>query len=115
MAFREVSVVQVREALRRWLSGDGERPIARGVGIDRKTARRYIAADAAPYVITKSRRQQPFPPDPFCGYRGSPFPWATREQRIGQLEAYLDAEDVDEATKLAAREAIAELTLPVER
>ena len=28
MAFREVSVVQVREALRRWLKGDGERPIA---------------------------------------------------------------------------------------
>ena len=37
-------MVQVREALRRWLSGDGERPIARGVGIDRKTARRYITA-----------------------------------------------------------------------
>jgi transposase len=44
MAFREVSVVQVREALRRWLNGDGERPIAHGVGIDRKTARRYITA-----------------------------------------------------------------------
>lgn len=44
MAFREVSVVQVKEALRRWLSGDGERPIAQGVGIDRKTARRYITA-----------------------------------------------------------------------
>src|ERR1700722_8190336 len=44
MAFREVSVVQVKEALRRWLHGDGERPIARGVGIDRKTARRYLAA-----------------------------------------------------------------------
>ena len=44
MAFREVSVVQVKEALRRWLSGDGERPIARGVGIDRKTAKRYITA-----------------------------------------------------------------------
>jgi transposase len=44
MAFREVSVVQVREVLRRWLRGDGERPIARGVGVDRKTARRYIAA-----------------------------------------------------------------------
>lgn len=44
MAFREVSVVQVREALRRWLKGDGERPIARGVGVDRKTARRYITA-----------------------------------------------------------------------
>ena len=44
MAFREVSVVQVREALRRWLHGEGERPVARGAGIDRKTARRYIAA-----------------------------------------------------------------------
>ena len=44
MAFREVSVVQVREALRRWLKGDGERPIAAGVGVDRKTVRRYITA-----------------------------------------------------------------------
>ena len=44
MAFREVSVVQVKEALRRWLRGEGERPIAHGVGIDRKTVRRYITA-----------------------------------------------------------------------
>jgi transposase len=44
MAFREVSVVQVKEALRRWLKGEGERPIARSVGVDRKTARRYITA-----------------------------------------------------------------------
>jgi transposase len=44
MAFREVSVVQVKEALRRWLKGEGERTIAHGVGIDRKTAKRYIAA-----------------------------------------------------------------------
>ena len=44
MAFREVTVVQIREALRRWLRGEGERPIARGIGVDRKTARRYIAA-----------------------------------------------------------------------
>ena len=44
MAFREVSVVQVKEALRRWLKGEGERPVAHGVGIDRKTVRRYIAA-----------------------------------------------------------------------
>lgn len=44
MAFREVTVVEVREVLRRWLRGDGERPAARGSGVDRKTARRYIAA-----------------------------------------------------------------------
>ena len=46
MAFREVTVVQVKEALRRWLRGEGERTIARAVGVDRKTARRYIAAGA---------------------------------------------------------------------
>ena len=44
MAFREVSVIQVREALRHWLQGEGERPIARGSGISRGTARRYITA-----------------------------------------------------------------------
>ena len=44
MVFREVTVVQIKEALRRWLLGEGERPIAHGVGVDRKTARRYIAA-----------------------------------------------------------------------
>ena len=44
MAFREVTVVQIREALRRWLRGEGERTVARAVGVDRKTARRYIAA-----------------------------------------------------------------------
>ena len=44
MAFREVSVVQIKEALRRWLKGEGERTIAKGIGVDRKTARRYVAA-----------------------------------------------------------------------
>lgn len=42
MAFREVTVIQVREALRRWLQGAGERPIAQAAGISRGTARRYI-------------------------------------------------------------------------
>jgi transposase len=44
VAFREVSVVQIKEALRRWLAGDGERKIAKGVGVDRKTVRRYVQA-----------------------------------------------------------------------
>ncbi len=44
MAFREVSVVQIKEALRRWLRGEGERTIAHGIGVDRKTVRRYVSA-----------------------------------------------------------------------
>ncbi len=45
MVFREgLTVVQIKKALIRWLKGEGERPIAQGVGVDRKTARRYITA-----------------------------------------------------------------------
>ena len=44
MAFREVSVIQVKEALRRWLQGAGERPIAHGAGLSRGSVRRYITA-----------------------------------------------------------------------
>src|ERR1035437_8627890 len=48
MAFREVSVVQVKEVLRRWLREDeGLRSIAAGAGVDRKTARRYVEAAMA--------------------------------------------------------------------
>jgi hypothetical protein len=44
MAFREITVVQVKEALRRWMRGEGERTFAKGVGVDRKTASRYVAS-----------------------------------------------------------------------
>ena len=44
MAFREVSVIQVKEALRRWLHGAGERPIAQGAGLSRGAVRRYVTA-----------------------------------------------------------------------
>jgi transposase len=47
MAFREVSVVQIKELLRLWLRGSGERTIANSVGVDRKTVRRYLEAAKA--------------------------------------------------------------------
>ena len=47
MAFREVSVVGVREILRLWLMGNGVRAIARHAHVDRKTVRRYIEAAQA--------------------------------------------------------------------
>ena len=43
MAFREVSVIEVREVLRAWLAGVGLRTVAAQAGVDRKTARRYVA------------------------------------------------------------------------
>ena len=47
MAFREVSVVVVREILRLWLSGHGSRMIGRLAMVDPKTARRYVKAAIA--------------------------------------------------------------------
>lgn len=44
MAFRELSVVEIREILRRWQRGDGFRTVALDVGTDRKTVRRYVDA-----------------------------------------------------------------------
>ena len=51
MAFREVSVVEVREVLRAWLSGVGLRTVAEQAGVDRKTARRYVQAAEAAGVV----------------------------------------------------------------
>ena len=47
MGFREVSVVEVREVLRGWLTGAGPRKIAERSGVDRKGARRYVTAAGA--------------------------------------------------------------------
>ncbi len=44
MGFREVSVVGVKEILRLWLSGHGQRAIARLAQADRKTVTRYVEA-----------------------------------------------------------------------
>ena len=44
VGFREVAVVEVREVLRAWLAGVGLRTVAERAGVDRKTARRYVAA-----------------------------------------------------------------------
>ncbi len=43
MAYREVGMIEVREVLRQWLEGGGKKTVARRVGLDAKTARRYIA------------------------------------------------------------------------
>ena len=45
--YREVSVIEVREVLRAWLAGSGFRTAGAQAGVDRKTARRYVAAAVA--------------------------------------------------------------------
>jgi hypothetical protein len=47
MAYREVSVIEVREILRLWLDGRSLRDVTRLAGVDRKTVRRYVDAAQA--------------------------------------------------------------------
>jgi transposase len=51
MAFREVTVIEVREVLRAWLAGGGLRKVAEQAGVDRKTARRYVQAAQAAGLV----------------------------------------------------------------
>lgn len=44
MAFRELTMIDVKEVLRRWSAGQGDRKIGREAGVDRKTVGRYTAA-----------------------------------------------------------------------
>ena len=42
MSFREITMQDVSEVLRRWQAGQSVRRIARETGLDRKTAARYL-------------------------------------------------------------------------
>ena len=74
---REVSVVEVREVLRRWVLGEGQRSIDRNTGVDRKTVRRYVEAAK---VGGGGRRRRGVPVDR-CGDRGGVFGGATGPPR----------------------------------
>ena len=58
MGYREVSVVEIREVLRRWLGGEGLRAIDRNTGVDRKTVRRYVEAAQAVGVVAGGDESQ---------------------------------------------------------
>src|SRR5262245_47449594 len=47
MAYRELGVIELREVWRRYSQGEGLRAIARGLGADRKTIAKIVAAGAA--------------------------------------------------------------------
>lgn len=58
MAYREVDVIEVREILRAWLAGRGQRKVAEQAGVDRKTVRRYVAAAEAAGLVRDGGEEQ---------------------------------------------------------
>ena len=51
MAYREVSVFEIKEVLRLWLRGESYRGISRLSGVDRKTVHRYVQAAVEAGVV----------------------------------------------------------------
>jgi hypothetical protein len=52
VAYREITVIEIKEVLRLWLRNEmGLRPIAETVGVARKTVRRYIEAGQAAGLV----------------------------------------------------------------
>lgn len=97
MAYREVEVVEIREILRRWESGQGYRRIADQAGVDRKTVRRYVEAAQRAGLIRGAGEEQL--DDGLVGQvldavqgratveRGAA--WRTCEAQRGSLDAWL--------------------------
>ncbi len=44
MAYREVTMIEIKEVLRRWVSGTPKKRVAAQLGLDPKTVRRYVEA-----------------------------------------------------------------------
>lgn len=75
MAYRELTMIDVTEVLRRWQAGHSERKIGRETGADRKTIARYVAwatklalprdrtlTEAEVHEVAQSVQARPLPP-----------------------------------------------------
>jgi hypothetical protein len=62
-----------------------------------------------PHLAEKHKLDTPWERPTFCDRCGSAHPWATREQRIFELENILDEEEIDEADRLFLHERLREL------
>lgn len=99
MAYREVTMIEITEVLRQWVAGAGRKQIARRLGLDPKTVRRYLRAaercglraGTAATALTEERitailtalrpgAERPYGPG-----------WQACEQQRGMIEARLRA------------------------
>jgi transposase len=113
MAYRELSMIEVQEVLRRYVSGAGLRAIARGTGLDRKTVAKFIRAGRAVGVspggppptaaqlatVGAARRGPGRPPQPDAGaalrpHRGQIQAWLAEGLRLTKIARRLRAQGV---------------------
>lgn len=98
MAYREVGMIEVKEVLRQWLLGAGKKRVARQVGVDVKTVRRYVAV-AERLGIQRSQGAEALTEE-LLGrvleelkgsvQREHGASWAACQEQAGRIEEWLD-------------------------
>jgi transposase len=97
MSFRELTMTDVRELLRRYQAGQSARQVAREGVADRKTAARYFEAAAGAGVDPQRELDEALIADVAQRVQGRPEPdpseaWRRLEAERGRIEAWLGAE-----------------------
>ena len=115
MAFREVQVHEIKEALRVWLRGESLRSVERLAALDRKTVRRYVAAaracgldrDGGETQLTDeliARVCEAVRPSRSDGHGGA---WGTLTAHHDEIKAHLDGDlTVRKTHELLARRGV---------
>lgn len=127
MAYRELTMIDVKEVLRRWQSQQSIKSIARGTCIDRKTVRRYVAAaealgielttelsDGVVHAVAQyvQARPQPLPSEAWkilLGHGERIVKWREQGLRLSRVHALLAREGVDVTYATLRRYAMREL------
>jgi transposase len=97
MSYREVSMLEIKEVLRRKEAGDGVRKIAREMGLDRKTVRRYLEAIEQARIGDATEVDQPVLASLAQAVQERPAvepsqPWQVLRQQRTQIQAWLDGD-----------------------
>ena len=97
MSFRELTMIDVREVLRRWQAGQSVRHIARESGTDRKTVARYVEAAASCALDAASELTDEVVAEVAQRVQARPLPEPSEERRLleqhrPRIEAWLRAE-----------------------
>lgn len=97
MSYREVSMLEIKEVLRRKEAGDGVRKIAREMGVDRKTVRRYLEAIDAAGIGDATELDPPVLAGLAQAVQGRPSvepsePWQALLRQRAQIQAWLHEE-----------------------
>lgn len=97
MSFREITMQDVSEVLRRWQAGQSARRIAREMGLDRKTVGRYVDEAKAGGVGAEMAVTEEVARAVGKGVQTRPLPppseqWRSLAQRRDQISAWLGGE-----------------------